>query len=195
MGPSRGIVGGARVNTLTIAVIAGFCIVVGSALGWWFRDRQLMPSDDRQLIHAKSVGRAAQGRYEHYRARCVYLESSIAALNRDLDSAKRQIQLLNAENQDMADLLHDYVSVNSCDLHRNQAFLAARVQLLKGCGFGISEIQNRIFGYVGGAAYYKIKPFFDGDVSMHSKAHDDWQGTEVNLCSCVEADWKAEQGI
>jgi len=183
------------VNLLSIAVIVGFCVVVGAALGWWFRDRQLLPGDDRQLIHAKSVAYNAQGRYEHYRARCVYLESLVAGLNRDLDGAKSQIQSLNAENQDMADLLHEYTSVNSCDLHRSQAFLVARVQLLKACGFGISEIQARIFKYVGGAAYYKIKPIFDGDVSMHSKAHKDWQGSEVALCGCVEADWKAEQDI
>jgi len=179
-----------------VFVIAG-CIVLAFFGGYWLCSSRAM-SDDERRRHAQAVAVNAQGRYENYKARCVYLESLVESLNRDLDRTKHELGLLDAENQDMAELLHDYVAVNACDLHKSQAYLAARVQHLKACGFTISEIQNRIFGYIGGASYYKVKRFFDGDVSLHREIvrNSKWGGGyEVHLCSCDDADWKAEQDI
>jgi len=121
------------------------------------------------------------------------LEGVISELNRQLEDERKQKASLDAENQDMADLLHDYVAVNACDLHGSQAYLIARVQHLKACGFGLTEVQRKIKGYAGGRAYELIKPIFDGDVSLHRPIVRGSQGSEVHLCFCDDADWKAEQ--
>lgn len=176
-----------------VFVIAG-SIGIGLAGGWWLCASRILP-DDEKRVHAQVVAVNAQGRYENYKARCIYLEKLVERLNKELDRTKRELGLLGSENQDMADLLHDYISVNSCDLHKSQAFLAVRVQYLKACGFGISEIQKRIFGSIGGAYYYKVKRFFDGDMSMHPLTRNDHGSEYVELCACHEADRKAEQAV
>jgi len=181
----------------TVAVIVGFCLCIGFVFGWWLRDTQVVP-DDVRLRRAQSVAYNSQGRYREYKARCVSLEGALSELNRQLDEARRQNALLDAENQDMAELLHDYVSVNSCDLHKSQAFLVARVQHLKACGYSLTAIQRKIRGYSGGRAYELIKPIFEGNVSLHRKMVRNSKqggGYEVHLCSCDDADWKAEQDI
>lgn len=183
-------------EVLAVVVVA----FVSMAFGWfghvWLSS--LVPdgqSDDKPLVRARSIGSAAQARFEHYRTRCTFLEGDLKALNHRYDALLKQYESLKDENAYMAGLLKDVASVNSCKLHGNQAYLATRVQYLKGCGLNVSEIQERIFGYRGGSTFYDVRRLYDGDVTLRNKAHVSDGATDVDICTCNEADWKASQTI
>lgn len=177
--------------------VAGGLLLV--AFGWfghiWYTQVYLVQSPDKELVRVRSIGSAAQARFEHWRARSHLLEIDLKALNQAYDALRRENDNLKAENESMAGLLKDFSSVNSCNLHGNQVYLAARVQNLKACGLNLSQVQKRIKGYRGGAAFYTIRRLYNGDVVPGGKVHKNPYGDDVEICSCTVADWKASESL
>jgi hypothetical protein len=183
-------------DTWKFIALTVLSILVGFGMGWVARYLfSFYPGNDQKLIQAQRVAGASQSRFRDWRLRCNLAESELKALNRAYDTLQRAYGNLQAENASMADLLKDLVSFNTCDLHSSQKYLAARVQHLKGCGLNLSQVQQQILGYRGGAGYYAIKRFYDGDVSMAQKVKHTRDGDEVELCGCWEGDRIADETV
>jgi len=188
---------------MTLFVIGSFVVsaLFLVALGWfgriWYTRVYLAQTPEQELVRARSIGLAAQRRFEHWRSRCHLLEIDLEELNKAFDALRSENDDLKAENESMAGLLKDLTDINSCDLHGSDEYLMARVQRLKACGKNLSQVQKRIAGYRGGSSFYKIRRFYNGDVKPQLRARKSGYGDGVDLdvCPCVKADWRASESL